>query len=86
MLKDGAGRPAELARADARRLGLSSRAVFDTALRGYAAELSPAQRSALGRGPRRARPAPDRLLENATESPTARGSTAPTSGSRLTSR
>ena len=58
VLKDGAGRPAELARAHARRLGLSSRAVFDTALRGYAAELfaRPAQRA--GRGPRRARPGP----------------------------
>jgi subtilisin family serine protease len=63
VLQDGAGRPADIARAHARRLGLSSRAVFDSALRGYAAELSPAQRSALRADPAVRGLVPDRLLE-----------------------
>jgi subtilisin family serine protease len=64
VLKDGAGGPAGLARAHSRRLGLASpRAVFDSALRGYATDLSPAQRRALAADPAVRGIVPDRLLE-----------------------
>ena len=64
VLRDSGARPRDLARAHGRRLGFATGPVFDSALRGYAADLTPAQRNRLRSDPAVRGIVPDRIIES----------------------